>query len=390
MCVELFLFYVIMLAVIRMKHKKYLSVVICIAILAVSLSAVFSAFANDVDWRYDETNKTLYVFGSGDMTDFSDEYSSPWSSCLNSVEKVVIEDGVSSVGDYAFSGASVLSAVTLGDSVCRVGKNAFSVCPKLLSLTLSENVTQIEDSSFAYNAAAKKEKFILNVSPASYALSFAVDNQIAFSCSSVTCGTYSGSIYPAGMTAYYPYTPKADGTFRFSSKSRLDTLGAIYDSNFNELNANDDYDGSDFSFEQRLEKNKTYYVAVSLFSSYIAGSYQLFIEPVSYTVNLRIYAMGSPDGSPSSILLDGALLDGERTNGIACIELTQPSKEITLTYGNYVTKTFTISPDSEPVLSVMVCDLNGDGYVNGIDYAMMKKTKSPFISLFQNLAGYRY
>ena len=38
----------------------------------------------------------------------------------------------------------------------------------------------------------------------------------------------------------------------------------------------------------------------------------------------------------------------------------------------------------------MVCDLNGDGYVNGIDYAMMKKTKSPFISLFQNLAGYRY
>lgn len=372
-----------------MKNKKFLSVFLCIILLAVSLSAAVSAFANDVNWRYDEQTKTIYIFGSGDMKNFSDEYSSDWSSCMNRVENVVVEDGVTSVGDYAFSGASLLSSVILSDSVTSIGSNAFSACPRLTSLSLSKNIIKIADSSFVYNATEKKENFLLKTVPASYALSFAVDNKIAFVCDSVKCGEYSDSIYPAGMTAYYPYTPKADGTFKFYSKSRLDTLGAIYDSDFKVLNANDDYDGSDFYFEQKLQKGKTYYVALNLFSSYIAGAYTLYIEPVSYTVNLSIYAMGTPKGAPSDILLDGAVIDGEITDGTVSLELTQPSEEITVTY-KYASKTFVLSPDSESVLSLMVCDLNNDGYVNGIDYAMMKKTSSPFIPLFSNLADYQY
>lgn len=372
-----------------MKNKKILSAVLCLIFIILSMSVAFSAFANDVDWRYDDKSKTIYIFGSGDMNNYENEYSVQWSSYIDLIEAVVIEDGVTSVGAYSFSGASNLVKVTLADSVVSMGTSAFSSCPKLLSLDFGENITKIFDSSYAYNGTVKKSGFVLNVKPATYALSYAVDNKIAFNCSSVKCGSYKNKIYPAGMTAYYPYSPRVDGIFKFYSKSSQDTIGTIYDADFNELASNDDYNGSDFYFEYNLKKNQIYYVALNLFSEYIAGSYEIYIEPVSYTADVSIYAMKSPKGEPSSILLDGAVVDGKITNGTVTLQITQQSQSVTVTY-EYASKQFILSPDKDTVLSLMVCDLNNDGAVNGIDYAMMKKSSSPFLPLFQNLAGYSY
>lgn len=372
-----------------MKNKKIFCALFSIILLLVSTSAVSYAFENDVHWTYDESTKTIYISGTGAMQDYDNEYSCEWAAYMNSIAHVVVEEGITSVGSYSFSGAVHLSSVSLAQSVTAIGANAFSACPELLSLTLPPSITKIADSSFAYNGKDKKSGFIINVKPASYALNFAVDNQVDFSCESMQCGLYDGTIYPAGMTAYYPYTPKVNGTFKFYSKSKLDTLGAIYDSDFNQLNSNDDYDGSDFCFEQKLEKDKTYYIALNLFSSRISGTYQIAIEPVSYTVNAKIYAMKSPKNEPSEILLNGAVVNGTKTDGTFTLETTKPYEEIAVTYG-YASEKFILSPDKDSTLSLMVCDLNNDRIVNGIDYAMMKKSYSPFLSLFSDFADYRY
>ena len=60
-----------------------------------------------------------------------------------------IPDGVTSIGDYAFSGCSSLSSVTVSDSVTNIGSSAFSDCGGLASVTISSGVKTIEDWAFS-------------------------------------------------------------------------------------------------------------------------------------------------------------------------------------------------------------------------------------------------
>ena len=61
---------------------------------------------------------------------------------------VVIPDGVTSIGDYAFRDCSKLINVTIPDSVTGIGKWAFNGCYGLTSITIPDSVTSIGDYAF--------------------------------------------------------------------------------------------------------------------------------------------------------------------------------------------------------------------------------------------------
>jgi len=71
---------------------------------------------------------TLTISGSGDMMDF-DWYFSPWSQ----TNKVVIQEGVTSIGGWAFSGCSSLTSIEIPSSVTSIG-GAFFACVSLASI----------------------------------------------------------------------------------------------------------------------------------------------------------------------------------------------------------------------------------------------------------------
>ena len=50
----------------------------------------------------------------------------PWYSNRGKINSIVIEDGVTSIGIYAFCGCNRLSSVTIGNSVTSIGSSAFS------------------------------------------------------------------------------------------------------------------------------------------------------------------------------------------------------------------------------------------------------------------------
>ena len=56
---------------------------------------------------------------------------------------VVIADGVTSVGNYAFEHCKALTAVTIPDSVTSIGDGAFLGCTSLTSVTIPDKVTSI-------------------------------------------------------------------------------------------------------------------------------------------------------------------------------------------------------------------------------------------------------
>ena len=57
---------------------------------------------------------------------------------------VIVEDSVTDIGEYAFSGCSGLTSITIPDSVTRIGYGAFKDCSGLTSITIPGSVTSIE------------------------------------------------------------------------------------------------------------------------------------------------------------------------------------------------------------------------------------------------------
>ena len=63
---------------------------------------------------------------------------------------VTIPDGVTSIGEYAFSGCSDLASVTIPDGVTSIGEYAFASCYGLASVTIPDGVTSIANYAFSY------------------------------------------------------------------------------------------------------------------------------------------------------------------------------------------------------------------------------------------------
>ncbi|MDR2577542.1 MAG: leucine-rich repeat protein [Chitinispirillales bacterium] len=92
---------------------------------------------------------TLTVSGTGPMINF---WSAPagilWNEVRDSIINVVIEDGVTSIGNAAFYGHANLTSVTIPSSVTSIGMSTFQGCTGLTSVTLPSSVTSIGLSAF--------------------------------------------------------------------------------------------------------------------------------------------------------------------------------------------------------------------------------------------------
>ena len=65
------------------------------------------------------------------------------------VTDLVIPDGVTSIGDYAFYNYNSLTSVTIGNGVTSIGSSAFDGCTSLKSITIPDSVTSIGESAFS-------------------------------------------------------------------------------------------------------------------------------------------------------------------------------------------------------------------------------------------------
>ena len=102
----------------------------------------------NVTYSYVESTHTLTINGTGDMEDYDDS-DAPWSSICEEITTVVIGAGVTSIGNYAFSGCSGLTSVTIPASVTSIGECAFGGSG-LTCVTIPASVTSIGESAFYF------------------------------------------------------------------------------------------------------------------------------------------------------------------------------------------------------------------------------------------------
>ena len=134
-----------------------------LAVAIVALLASFSAHARDLNKCGDNLEYKLYrsannkarytleISGTGDMYDFDTNVGcSPWEkkNLLKKINKVIIHEGVTSIGAFAFISCVNLTSVSLPNSLTKIGCSAFCCCFGIKSLTLPNSIVCIEDGAF--------------------------------------------------------------------------------------------------------------------------------------------------------------------------------------------------------------------------------------------------
>ncbi len=101
---------------------------------------------DDVYWDYNSETGGLVISGTGAMTNYYRADASPFY--YSSIKSVIVEDGVTTIGDYAFSCCDSLTGALIGNDITIIGWNAFRHCDNLKNVTIGDSVTTIEHGAF--------------------------------------------------------------------------------------------------------------------------------------------------------------------------------------------------------------------------------------------------
>ncbi len=96
-------------------------------------------------------NYTLTISGTGAMADYYSTSNQPWKDYRSSIKTVVIGNGVTSIGTYAFHSCTGLTSINIPAGVTSIGANAFSGCYNLESVTFAEGSHLESIGNHAFN-----------------------------------------------------------------------------------------------------------------------------------------------------------------------------------------------------------------------------------------------
>ena len=119
-------------------------------IVSVPVSAaepISEACGDNLTWVFEEDG-TLTVSGSGamwDKTAFAIQF--PWEATGIPVKKVIVEEGVTSIGALVFCDTDVVS-VTLPSTLTKIGDRAFKWCDSLEEINLPDSLTYLGIEAF--------------------------------------------------------------------------------------------------------------------------------------------------------------------------------------------------------------------------------------------------
>lgn len=161
---------------------------------------------NDVTWKYNTSTKVLTISGTGPMmyygsalgSDSKYHSTAPWSYLDSEIQKVIVGDGVTYIGSYAFAYCTALTSVSLpstvsalGDYVCyssnvtridipsttaaTLGTGAFDACPTALKIAVPSTLLGTYQTATNWSAYAAKLVGVLSETTG-FGAGFAIGN----------------------------------------------------------------------------------------------------------------------------------------------------------------------------------------------------------------------
>ena len=180
---------------------RRLSAVLLCVILVVSmmpigvpvLAASEGVCGDNVYWSV--SGNTLIISGQGEMQNYTNPSGSPpWSKYRN-ITHVYVNEGVTSIGNFAFYDRNMIIHVSLPNSLTSIGMYAFGRCISLKSITLPAAVTEIGVSAFETCTALEEIQLPQGVTQ--------VADGTFDTCSALERVTLPEGIKTIGMSAFY-------------------------------------------------------------------------------------------------------------------------------------------------------------------------------------------
>ena len=211
--------------------KRILSVVLVLSMMVSFMPIIASAATSgtcgdNLTWKLD--NGTLTISGTGEMKNYSGNLnqSAPWHSNIKSIKSVVIEKGVTNIGDYAFSWCNSLTSITIPNSVISIGRDAFDNCSSLTSITIPNSITSIGYGAFEACSGLTSVTIpnsLTSISDSVFSrcdslTSITIPNSITSigSCTFSSCSSLTSIIIPSSITSI--------GSAAFSNCSSLTSI----------------------------------------------------------------------------------------------------------------------------------------------------------------------
>ena len=134
-------------------RKKLLSILLVLSLMLALVPAAFAADVVDsgacgsgVTWTLG-TDGRLTIDGSGRIRDYSETDPAPWKG--TAVKELVISEGVTAVGAYAFAGCTEIASVQLPSTLTTLGDRCFAGCISLTSIELPHALMSVISGAFA-------------------------------------------------------------------------------------------------------------------------------------------------------------------------------------------------------------------------------------------------
>ena len=172
-----------------------LCMVITLAPVTASAAEIVESGAcgDNLTWTLDD-NGVLTISGEGAMKNFTSYSDTPWHSSCGTVKMVVLQSGVTRIGNYAFNDCYNMASIEIPNSTTGIGDYAFEYCRNLTSLTIPDSVTSIGSGAF-YECSSLTSVTI----PDSVT---SIGSWAFYKCSSLTSVTIPNSITSIGDSAF--------------------------------------------------------------------------------------------------------------------------------------------------------------------------------------------
>ncbi len=121
--------------------------------MEVAAGNVTGSCGENLTWELNEDG-VLTISGTGDMYDM--DYRQPWEDYCADITSVVIENGVTSIGNSAFYLCTNMTSIEIPNSVTSIGEYAFNNCKSLTNVKIPNSITTISPGAFYYCENLKK------------------------------------------------------------------------------------------------------------------------------------------------------------------------------------------------------------------------------------------
>lgn len=138
-----------------MNKKLWGLIIPLLCVVQAAGAAVYSGTCGaNVSWSLNTNDGILQITGSGRMYDYTYDTRAPWHPYNSSIRRVVIDNNVTRIGNYAFNGYSTIDSVAFG-GVRTIGQNGLNRCGGLRTAIISQLDT-LEEYSMNYNGNLTK------------------------------------------------------------------------------------------------------------------------------------------------------------------------------------------------------------------------------------------